>query len=56
MSQPGGGQGSRNTFKQGKQIFLWANVDKDLEKARVKYKQMLKFIKVLFNKSAKTKV
>ena len=43
-------------FKQGKQIFLWADVDKNSEKEGVKSKEMFKLSKVFLNEPAKIKV
>ena len=43
-------------FKQWKQIFLWADADKESEKEGVKCKEILKLIKVFLNEPTKTKV
>ena len=55
MYQPGSRQNRRNTFKQCKQIFLWANIDNDLMEKGVENKKMLKFVKDFDNEPVKTR-
>ena len=56
MNQPGSRQNRRNTFKQGKQIFLRADIDKDLMEKGVENKKMFKFVKDFDNEPVKTRI
>jgi len=51
--QPDSRQNWRNTFKQGRQIFLWADVDKDSNKKGIKNKMVFKSAKVFLNEPAR---
>ena len=45
-----------NTFKQGRQIFLWADVDNDVTKKRIKNKKWLKGVKIFCDEPKKIRL